>query len=194
LGNNEFSGPFPSVEKMTNLRVIFLNDNKFNGKILAGVGNCTNLEALYLHNNEFEGPLSEELCNCSELWCLSLYKNKNLDVSSFHRVLSKCKLNTLYIDKQQNSKIRQQLKDNSKIGRNNPKIRKMSEEELCTYAADAYEKIVYDKINAYVEDKMSDLAISVRVMKDTNLQDRNFNEKFGWDLALAYLLDVFNEF
>jgi Leucine-rich repeat (LRR) protein len=99
LENNEFSGPFPSVEKMTNLRVIFLNDNKFTGKILAGVGNCTNLEALYLHNNEFEGPLSEELCNCSELWCLSLYKDKNLDVSSFHRVLSKCKLNILYTDK-----------------------------------------------------------------------------------------------
>jgi len=101
MGNNRLTGSLPPMGKLVNLRVMFFNDNELDGEIPPDIGNCVKLEALFLHNNNLKGPLPEELSKCKNLHTLSLFGNDDLDTNSFYKVLKKCKLRTLYIDKKQ---------------------------------------------------------------------------------------------
>ncbi|KAA8546925.1 hypothetical protein F0562_003354 [Nyssa sinensis] len=75
---NKFEGNFPdSLLKLTNLETLDLSSNSLSGYIPLGL--CpdprNSLKVLYLQNNLFNGPIPESLSNCSQLVSLDLSFN-----------------------------------------------------------------------------------------------------------------------
>ena len=74
---NELSGPIPrELGKLTNLRLLKLDNNELSGAIPRDLGNLTNLEYLDLSINDLSGPIPPELGNLTSIGVLNLSQNE----------------------------------------------------------------------------------------------------------------------
>ncbi|KAI9198853.1 hypothetical protein LWI28_023084 [Acer negundo] len=81
LGGNRFyeyhgaGGSIPSLGHLTNLRILDLSSNEFDGPIPSSLGHLTNLRILNLSFNEFDGPIPSSLGHLTNLRILDLSSN-----------------------------------------------------------------------------------------------------------------------
>ncbi|KAJ8498128.1 hypothetical protein OPV22_008680 [Ensete ventricosum] len=76
LQNNNLSGPVPpEIGKLSKLQTIDLSNNYFSGKIPASVGNLNGLQYMRLNNNSLTGAFPASLVNLSQLAFLDLSYN-----------------------------------------------------------------------------------------------------------------------
>ncbi|RVW74948.1 Receptor-like protein 12 [Vitis vinifera] len=82
-GNNDLSGNFPrfrsipaSLENLTQITSLNLDENLFSGKIPNVFSNLRNLISLHLHGNNFSGQLPSSIGNLTNLQGLNLYDNQ----------------------------------------------------------------------------------------------------------------------
>ncbi|KAL4621035.1 hypothetical protein ACB092_06G199000 [Castanea dentata] len=66
----------PHISNLTFLRIIYLQNNSFYGKIPHEVGHLFRLQELYLNNNTLEGDVPSILSNCSNAKLINLQVNK----------------------------------------------------------------------------------------------------------------------
>ncbi len=75
LAQNEFTSFQTAITNFTNLRWLYLDDNKITGTIPESIGDLNKLWDLYLSDNQLEGTLPASMGNMNELsW---LYLNNN---------------------------------------------------------------------------------------------------------------------
>ncbi|XP_062028811.1 receptor-like protein EIX2 [Rosa rugosa] len=76
LHDNNFSGELPSLENCTQLLMVDLGNNKLSGKIPTWIGqSLTDLLILRLRSNEFNGIIPFSLCNLATIHVLDLSHN-----------------------------------------------------------------------------------------------------------------------
>ncbi|XP_024172549.1 receptor-like protein EIX2 isoform X2 [Rosa chinensis] len=76
LHDNNFSGELPSLENCTRLLMVDLGNNNLSGKIPPWIGqNLTNLVILGLRSNEFNGIIPFSLCSLAAIHVLDLSHN-----------------------------------------------------------------------------------------------------------------------
>ncbi|XP_024172555.2 receptor-like protein EIX2 [Rosa chinensis] len=76
LHGNNFSGEVPSLENCTDLAVVDLGDNNLSGQIPTWMGqSLTNLAILRLRSNEFNGIIPFSLCRLATIHVLDLSHN-----------------------------------------------------------------------------------------------------------------------
>ncbi|KAM5573160.1 hypothetical protein ABKV19_012940 [Rosa sericea] len=76
LHDNNFSGELPSLENCTGLLMVDLGNNNLSGKIPTWIGqSLTNLVILRLRSNEFNGIIPFSLCNLATIHVLDLSHN-----------------------------------------------------------------------------------------------------------------------
>ncbi|CAL9759785.1 unnamed protein product [Musa acuminata subsp. burmannicoides] len=76
LQNNNLSGPVPpEIGKLSKLQTVDLSNNYFSGKIPASVGNLNGLQYMRLNNNSLTGAFPASLVNLSQLAFLDLSYN-----------------------------------------------------------------------------------------------------------------------
>ncbi|KAM0952522.1 putative protein kinase RLK-Pelle-LRR-XII-1 family [Dioscorea sansibarensis] len=77
LANNKLNSTLPKDigYLLPNLRIIFLNNNRFTGPIPPSLSNASRLEQVQLSSNEFTGRIPESLGSLSSLQCLHLQMN-----------------------------------------------------------------------------------------------------------------------
>ncbi|KAF8653892.1 hypothetical protein HU200_062028 [Digitaria exilis] len=78
LNHNNLSGEFPAaLTKCTNVRIIKLRDNNFEGELnKVNFSTLSNLRILDLCTNQFTGPIPESLYSCNNLVALRLSLNQ----------------------------------------------------------------------------------------------------------------------
>mmetsp|Transcript_22546 Transcript_22546/g.32954 ORF Transcript_22546/g.32954 Transcript_22546/m.32954 type:complete len:350 (-) Transcript_22546:153-1202(-) len=74
-GNRMFTGPFPNLFPLVNLKSIDLDHCKLSGPIPKEIGNLIHLTYLNLSFNEFTGGIPEEIGNLQYLTFLNLNRN-----------------------------------------------------------------------------------------------------------------------
>jgi len=75
LAQNEFTSFQTAITNFTNLRWLYLDDNKITSTIPESVGNLNKLWDLYLSNNQLEGTLPASMGNMNELSLLFIENN-----------------------------------------------------------------------------------------------------------------------
>ncbi|KAL7252588.1 hypothetical protein ACSBR1_007201 [Camellia fascicularis] len=77
LRNNNLSGELPSsLKSCTELRIIDLGVNRFTGKLPAWIGtHLTNLIVVSLRSNEFNGSIPQHICHLNHIIILDLSQN-----------------------------------------------------------------------------------------------------------------------
>ncbi|KAM5573196.1 hypothetical protein ABKV19_012969 [Rosa sericea] len=76
LHDNNFSGELPSLENCTGLLMVDIGNNNLSGKIPTWIGqSLTNLVILRLRSNEFNGIIPFSLCNLATIHVLDLSHN-----------------------------------------------------------------------------------------------------------------------
>ncbi|THU61372.1 hypothetical protein C4D60_Mb07t22580 [Musa balbisiana] len=76
LQNNNMSGPIPpEIGKLSKLQTIDLSNNYFSGEIPNSLGNLNNLQYMRLNNNSLSGAFPESLANLPQLAFLDLSYN-----------------------------------------------------------------------------------------------------------------------
>ncbi|KAJ4850207.1 Protein NSP-INTERACTING KINASE 3 [Turnera subulata] len=76
LQNNAITGPIPaSIGKLGKLQTLDLSNNTFTGEIPASLGDLTNLNYLRLNNNSLSGPCPESLSKLESLTLVDLSFN-----------------------------------------------------------------------------------------------------------------------
>ncbi|XP_050378396.1 receptor-like protein EIX1 [Argentina anserina] len=76
LHENKFSGELPSLENCTGLQLVDLGNNNLSGKIPTWIGqSLTDLSILRLRSNKFNGFIPMSLCNLATIHVLDLSRN-----------------------------------------------------------------------------------------------------------------------
>ncbi|KAM5568063.1 putative LRR receptor-like serine/threonine-protein kinase [Rosa sericea] len=57
LDGNSFSGPFPDISNLINIRILHLENNKLTGALPSYLDSLSNLQELYIQNNSFSGEI-----------------------------------------------------------------------------------------------------------------------------------------
>jgi hypothetical protein len=74
---NELAGTLPpEIEKLTQLKSLYLDDNELNGPVPAELGNLSRLEVARLGSNHFGGSIPVELAKLGRLIFLELWGNE----------------------------------------------------------------------------------------------------------------------
>jgi len=66
----------PEFYKLSNLKIAYLNFNRFSGTLPEAIGQMTNLEEFWAYNNDVTGPIPEQLGSLTYLTVLALDENK----------------------------------------------------------------------------------------------------------------------
>ena len=69
VGKNKLTGPFPkmALEKLVNLQVLSLGDNRFTGTIPNIFDHIHRLTDLHLNNNQLKGSIPESIGHLSSM-------------------------------------------------------------------------------------------------------------------------------
>ncbi|CAA3000416.1 inactive leucine-rich repeat receptor-like serine threonine- kinase At1g60630 [Olea europaea subsp. europaea] len=73
---NSLSGSIPQLSGLTNLKSLYLNDNKFSGEIPAGLSALHHLKVVVLSGNRLSGHISRSFVALSRLYVLYLQDNQ----------------------------------------------------------------------------------------------------------------------
>ncbi|XP_050375092.1 probable LRR receptor-like serine/threonine-protein kinase At1g67720 isoform X2 [Argentina anserina] len=57
LAGNSFSGPFPDISNLINIKILHLENNKLTGALPSYLNSLSNLQELYIQNNSFSGEI-----------------------------------------------------------------------------------------------------------------------------------------
>jgi len=76
LNNNQLTGEIPTeIGKLSNLQWLYLYNNQLTGEIPTEIGKLSNLQRLQLFNNELTGEIPTEIGKLSNLQWLYLFNN-----------------------------------------------------------------------------------------------------------------------
>ena len=68
----------PELGNLTQLRHVWLEDNRLSGEIPAGLGGLGNLESLWLQSNDFSGEMPQDFTGLSALRAFLFHNNSGL--------------------------------------------------------------------------------------------------------------------
>ncbi|CAA7403433.1 unnamed protein product [Spirodela intermedia] len=74
--SNFLSGEVPDMSGLTNLKALFLDDNRFSGEIPASLGTLHRLKAIALSGNGISGRIPDSLTKLPKLYALFLQNNR----------------------------------------------------------------------------------------------------------------------